>query len=192
MKLVHLLFLSLLLITFSCNSDDDDSPLTIDGDEFGYDGPPSTSPFLPGGTAYEAAAYFPAGVLNNESARGLKDVNFFMQDIPATCWVKIYGPGTSTSPGDLLFEEDVSDRILAPAWNRFRLPEPLDVTSNDFWIAIEFFIDSQNPQQSIGCDAGPNKEGGDWTFFNSDGQWQTFRQRANGESINWNIRGILE
>ena len=190
MKIQHILLFSSLLFFFSCGNDDDD-PITLSGSEFGYDGPTASSPALPAGS-YETAAYFPAGILADQSTRRLKDVNFFILNLPETCIVKIYGPGTSTSPGSLLFSEDVSDQIQAPAWNRFRLSEPLDVLTNDFWISIAFSHSSSNPIQSIGCDAGPNKDGGDWTFFGSDGQWQTFRQRANGESINWNIRGILE
>ena len=192
MKYVSFSFLLIISLLSACNSDDDNI-LNFVGDEFGYDGPNSTSPFLPS-DFYEAAAYFPTGILGDQGSRRLKDVNFFMLDIPETCIVRIYGQGSNSSPGPILFEEDVSGRIQAPAWNRFRLDEAdrIDVSGGDFWISVAFSIGGQNPQQSIGCDAGPNVEGGDWIFFGRDNQWQTFRQRTGGESINWNIRGVLE
>ena len=46
-------------------------------------------------------------------------------------------------------------------------------------------------RNNLGCDAGPTDGGGDWLFRDSDGEWDSFRQRAGGESINWNIRGII-
>ena len=58
----------------------------------------------------------------------------------------------------------------------------------DLWISLA--ITHSDVQQSIGCDAGPNKSGGDWLFKSADGLWDTYLDRT-GESVNWNIRGIV-
>ena len=44
--------------------------------------------------------------------------------------------------------------------------------------------------QAMGCDAGPSISGGDWMWQESDGEWQTFRERST-DNINWNIRASM-
>jgi len=65
---------------------------------------------------------------------------------------------------------------------------PIDA-STTLWLVAE--VELAEDQQSIGCDAnGSGVDGGDFLFSPGSG-WGTFGDET-GESINWNIRGIVE
>lgn len=181
-KIVYPLLMLSLAFVFSCTNDDDDSPslpTTLQ-----YDGENVTGPILPAGE-YEAAVRFPSSLLADYVGRNLEGISFFLGDRPAGVIVRIYGDNSVDTPGDLLFEADVTNGVGVPNWNQLPLSDPIEITGDDIWISI-LFIHDQN-QQSIGCDAGPNTFNGDWLFQDSDNEWRTFRDRT-GENINWNIR----
>ena len=180
------LFFFLGLAFQSCNNDDEQPALN--DNILAYDGENVTGPIL-AAADYEAAAQFFAEDLGGSVGKNLVEVSWFMGQNPSACIVKIYGEGTSTTPGDLLFEGDVTNSIQTPAWNVLTLPDPVPITGEGIWISIAF--SHNDTQQSIGCDAGPSERGGDWLYSSEDRRWRTFRQRT-PESINWNIRGRLE
>lgn len=174
------LFGSLLVI--SCQKDDN----TADENILRYDGENQTGPLLEPGN-FEAAARFTSSQTSKYAGKKLTAVQWFMGKVPQNVKVKIYGPGTASSPGTLLFaSNDVTSSLRALAWNELPLPSPINITGEDLWISITFT--HTQVDQSIGCDAGPNKPNGDWLFNSNDGNWQTYVQRT-GESVNWNIRG---
>ena len=187
MKL-HFFLFGLLLLS-ACNDDDAVGPDNLTDDILNYDGDNVTSPQL-GPGVYELAARFTAEELDPVRDKRLTGVRFFMGPRPATLKVLVSGPGTATEPGNILFEFDltnVSD-IQEGAFNELQLPSPL-VLPDEMWLSVEFEMDQTG--QNIGCDGGPADPNGDFIFDSNLGQWQTFRERT-GESVNWNIRGILE
>lgn len=172
-------FIAFLLLT-SCGSDDNlDFLLSLDGDNL-------TAPNLEPGV-HEAAALFTSNETGSYDGRELIEVTWFMGPVPPfRTEVRVYGPGTNGNPGSLLYSADVTAGLDLGAWNRHVLATPVAITGQDLWISV--LVEHANTQQSIGCDAGPNVAGGDWLM--SDGNWQTFRDRT-GDSINWNVRGVV-
>lgn len=181
-KLIYCLSILAVIGFSACQNDDDESPTLPT--TLSYDGDNATGPLLPAGE-YEAAVRFPSSILDDYKGRDLVEASFFIGILPAGCVLKIYGEGSTGSPGDLIFEADVTNDIVAGAWNRLTLGTPIEITGEDIWISVALTHDQT--QQSIGCDAGPNQANGDWLYQSSDNAWEPYIART-GESINWNIR----
>lgn len=174
----------LSLLALSACQKEDESPVSSG---LSYDGPNASGPLLLAGN-FEAAARFPASETSAFQGQRLREVTWFMGVLPASCKVRVYGPGNGNEPGSLLYSADVTDRVQVPAWNTHELRDPIPIDGQELWISIAFTHPAT--QQSIGCDAGPNVPDGDWLFSSNDNQWRTYIQRT-GESVNWNIRGIV-
>jgi len=150
-----------------------------------YDGAQDSSPNLAGNTTHEAAARFTpvetAGMVGGE----LTEVRFFIFTVPDSCKVKVYGAGTATTPGALLYSADVTASVVGSGWNSHVLTSPVTVTGDDIWISIEFRDTVTQP--TIGCDPGPAVPDGNWLYSSSSGSWAPFFV-----SVNWNVRGVVE
>ena len=170
---------ALLLLGYSCKKDSGTNNI------LSYDGENYSGPELEAGY-HETAARFPPDLTGPFAGRQLIAVQYFMGAKPQQAEVRIYGEGSPSFPGPLLYSDDITDEIRTLRWSEHALNTPVDIGSEDLWISIA--VTHANTQQSIGCDAGPNRSNGDWLFHFSDGQWDTFRNRT-GESVNWNIRG---
>ena len=186
MKYLNILFIALIIAgTTSCRQDNPDPP-SVDNLLF-LDGENDTAPILPGGESYETAVFFPESTTDQVIARQLLAVDFVVYT-PFAGTVYIYEGGTS-SPGSIVAEQSfTAGDITGNSWNRIEFDNPASINGLNLWIGIRFTAAGNN--QLVGCDAGPNRSGGDWLFESTDNQWQTYRQRS-GESINWNIRGVL-
>jgi len=169
------------LIT-ACGDDDDPQNL------LSYDGENVTGPLLQAGT-WEAAVRFTTAETTPFTGQRLTEVTFYMGPAPSGAAVRIYGPGSNNLPGSLLYTAEVGNAIRTNSWNTHTIASPIEITGEELWISIGLV--HQGNQQSIGCDAGPAATNGDWLFWDGDGDWQTYRARTN-ESVNWNIRGIVE
>ncbi len=185
------LVLGLLLLVGSGCSDDDDVT-DPDGDTFSvelhYDAPNDSSPNLAGAT-YEAAARFTTVQTGGLVGGVLTEVRFYIDTLPTSCRVKIYGANTATAPGALLYTSpDVTAGLVADGWNTHVLTSGVTVPNGDLWISIEFT--HAGLQATIGCDPGPAVPDGDWLFSSTDGNWTPFNDRF-AVSVNWNIRGIV-
>ena len=188
-------FASILLFSVlfaACNDDD----LQPDDNILNYDGDNVTSPVLDPGT-YELAVRFTQDELDPIRDKKLAGVQFFMGVRPATLKVFVSGPGSNNEPGNFLFEQDLTNiatgqgGLQLGAFNELRIDPPLDLPDTEMWLSVEFQMDETN--QNIGCDSGPADPNGDYIYDSNKGIWETFRARTNGsESVNWNIRGILE
>lgn len=182
--LLYTLF-ALGIIISGCTKDED--PIIV-GSRMSYDGDNNTSPFLPAGP-YEAAAHFPISNIPEAEGRELVAVQFNAYEVPNEYgFIKVYASNGSNTPGVELYDQEISGEIIANQWNTHTLTTPVPIDGNGIWISFAFSHLGQ--QQTIGCDAGPGVSNGDWMFDGSDNRWQTFRVRT-GESINWNIRGVL-
>ncbi len=180
-KYFSLAALAIVLMTFSCKTVDElDNILRLDGDN-------QTGPLLEAGS-FELAVRFAPQHSSKFLGRQLEGIQWYNGPRAATTAIKIYGEGSSNEPGALLHSEVVTSQVKSFTWNEHTLSTPIDIPDGDLWISL--VVTHNEQQQSIGCDAGPNKSGGDWLYKASDGQWETYLQRT-GESVNWNIRGIV-
>jgi len=97
---------------------------------------------------------------------------------------------TSTIPGAILNTQLITN-ASPNSWNTITLNEPFLLDGSSVWVGIEVTHDQQ--QQSVGCDAGPADSNGDWLYDEETMTWETFSNRTSGaESVNWNIKAIVE
>ncbi len=175
-------------LTFSaCKKDPPEDQLT----ELNVDGPNQSAPSLPGNT-YEAAVRFLASRMAAFNGDQLKEVSFYIQDLPSNCELFIYkGSGFST-PDSVLYQVDLLSQINANAWNTHVLANPITINGEeDLWLSVKFSHPEE--QRTMGCDPGPTVTNGDLTWDANDGQWATLSTRTGGAiNINWNIRGYIE
>ncbi len=174
------LLLCLSLALASCGDD-----LPILDNKLQLDGPNDRSPILNAGN-YEAAVYFSPSIMESKVDRQLREIDFYLYNAPPTLEVVVYGEGSVVRPGNELYKADISSNLRENNWNTHVLSQPLTLDGNPIWISVKFTSDEA--VQIIGCDAGPNVNGGDRLFNNGD--WTTF-EALSGENINWNVRGDL-
>ena len=180
--------LSILAIALGFTAcDDDNNDFQFDPDLMHYDGVNANAPVLPAGYV-EAAAEFGQDAMNFYSGKSIDAVSFFIYDATVATRLVIYKRGNGNSPGDVIYEEDITGELNQNDWVTIPVDPPIPVEDDGMWIAIRF-PDGSN-LQVIGCDAGPAKEGGDWWYESSIGDWRTFRQ-VSGDNINWNIRASM-
>lgn len=181
MKKYAFLFCYLVLMMSSCQDDEATKLLSYDGANF-------SGPLLQAAT-WQAAARFTPNETASFSGLRLTQVEYFMGPAPSIAEIIIYGPGVNNEPGDMIYRASITNSISQTSWNRHRITDPIPITGEEIWIALSLV--HQFDQQSIGCDEGPAASDGDWLFSSLDNQWLTYRERT-GESVNWNIRGIVE
>ncbi len=183
---VIILFTAVSLLSYSCKDDDtpNDTITTLS-----YDGDNVTAPFLPART-FEGAARFTATQLEPYIGDELSEVEFYIQDMPTACEVRIYTSNSGT-PSNSVYIQNVTNSISANGWNRHVLSEPYIIDGQDLWVSIRF--SQSNDQRTLGCDIGPAAINGDWTYDSDDQAWIPLVQRTNGQiNINWNIRAIVD
>lgn len=187
MKNIFLIFLSCTFLFLSCKKDEPTIELRYDGDNF-------SSPILPAGT-FDAGQRFPSNVVDNYVGRTIDEVDFYIQDKPVDCEILIYGEGTSSSPGALVYSSNVINQVSANSWNSHTLSTPVEIKNEDLWIVVRLVHNSEI--RSIGCDEGPARTNGDWMLGEGETEWKTYRDLSTNPStganvnVNWNIRGIL-
>lgn len=140
---------------------------------------------LTSGGTFQAAAYFPASVMQQYSGKKLSKLEFYIKDAPSMCKIKIYGPGTGNAAGALLHEENTP--VGVNAWNIITLSNPVNITGEDLWIGYE--LTHSAGTFPAGYDSGPAIAGyGDMIYFS--GLWAPLS--GYGLNYNWNIAGYLE
>jgi len=175
-------FLFLVLLLNSC-VDDNIVPQVLR-----YDGANLSAPqMLPGD--YQMAARFPASALQAYQGKLLEEVQVYIQDRPARAEIIVYGGGSETAPGPILYSAVVTADLRRDQWNSHLLDTPVAIDNQDLWIAI--MVRHQDPMGTVGCDPGPAVENGD-LLMDANGTWTDLRAFSNNSvNINWNIRGIL-
>jgi len=178
---IYFLVLSLFLI--SCGDDEPEINL------LSYDGDNLTAPSLPGGN-HEMAVRFPSFETSEFQGRSLTEVQVFMYDVPSDIAMNIYTEGNSSGPDFSTVTQYEVGGLTPNSWNNLVLPQAFTITS-EMWISFNWSQSGQ--QQVIGCDAGPANPNGDWIILSTDSRgWTSFRDISGGESVNWNIRGVVE
>ncbi|NCA84905.1 MAG: T9SS type A sorting domain-containing protein [Clostridia bacterium] len=140
---------------------------------------------ITGGGIFEVAAFFPASLMIQYVGYALDKVEIYIGDNPVSCELRIYGQGTSNSPGMLLRSQSVT--TTPNSWNLINLSNQLDITGQGLWIS--YSLDHLDGTSPVGIDSGPAITGyGDMISF-SGGSWYTLSSM--GYSYNWNIAGYL-
>jgi len=183
-RLLFLLALAMPLLWMGCDDDNDD---LVEDNVLRYDGENFTAPLLPPGTS-EMAVRFTPTITGDYVGRTLEEVTFWVEEIPEKLEIIIYDQGAPALPGVPLYTQEVTNSVQAQRWFTHVLSTPIEITGEDIWISTRITADAQG--RFIGCDNGPNQTNGDWMFLPTDNQWLPFSVRVN-ESVNWNIRGIL-
>lgn len=189
MKFSQLLFLLSLLFFASCK--DDDNPTPTGATVLKYDNDNISGPLLDAG-AHELAVRFPASTMSDHVGKKLTEIQVFIGNVPQACILKLYNQGNSSTPGPLFYQSNVLGAITPGQWNKFTIPAStpdITITGEDIWVSV--YIEHAVQQQSIGCDAGPRKTNADWLYSASDQTWKTYQERTS-ESVNWNIRALIQ
>ena len=181
-------FAAVSLFTFAACEDDDDlddfNPPAAN--ELRHDGPNDRGPRLPAGL-HRFGVRFSESELADYAGRNLTGIRVFIGQAPESLEFIVY-QGGDEAPG---FDVDIiraGSPVPSGGFFDYEFVQPLPIDADQpLWIVAEVMLPED--QQSIGCDAGPAEFGGDW-LWSEDG-WETFRSRT-GESVNWNLRGIVE
>ena len=184
-----ILLLSIAVLATSCQ--DDDGPTTTD-DVLKYDGDNNDAPFFDDGT-YEAAVRFTASDIAPFEGRVLEEIEVYISEsIPDETFIKVYKGGSNNTPGDLIYERDITSNVAANFWASHVIDETITLENDEYWFAIQ--VKHSSLIRSFGCDAGPADSNGQWLWTSADNSWITFNERNNngaGFNVNWNIRGHL-
>lgn len=182
--MLRALAFALAALAFVACEDDDD--LGTAEDVLALDGPNLTGPILEAGTHRFAVQFYPED-LEGFAGRNLETARVFIGEAPESMRISVHEGGT-TAPGLELTAVNVTGFGQTRQFVDYRLPDlvPID-PAETLWIVAE--VELAAAQQSIGCDAGPAIDGGDWLW--SGDRYLTYRERTS-ESVNWNIRGVVE
>jgi len=187
-SIITLLLLTVIsLVSYSCKEDDasNDTSATLR-----YDGDNLTAPDLPPQT-YEGAARFTNTQLGNYIGDELTEIEFYIQEPPAFCEVRVYTSNGGSAPAEQIYVANVTNSISANRWHTHTLTTPYIIEDKDLWLSVRFA--HSGSQRTLGCDSGPAAVNGDWTYDAADQLWIPLVQRTAGNiNINWNIRGLVE
>ncbi len=174
-----------LLLWTGCGNDDEDVLTTLS-----YDGPNVSAPQLPPGRN-TFGVYFPPSETARYQGRVLESVRFYMTDIPDSTTVIVYDEGPDDrTPGPELYRRNITARVNVTEWIDDRLNERIVIGDKGIWLAIEVVL-PPDLSFSVGCDAGRNfQPNGNLLELSTENDWTTF-QDITGETVNWNIRGVL-
>ncbi len=156
-----------------------------DGFVLNYDGENVDAIGLVEGGTFYTAARFPATMVNPFAGASIASVDVYVNDLPSSATLKIWGPGTTTTPGELLHEQNFTPN--SNSWNTVNLSTPLVLDGNDIWVGFTYTHDAG--YFIAGIDGGPVNPNGD--FLSQDGiVWE--RLSGFGFGSNWNIRANLQ
>lgn len=178
-----LLFLCLSLFIFSCKKDSEpDAELKLDRGS-------NAAPFLLAGE-YIAAVRFPTSELSDFQGRKLESIEYYLQNTPTQCEVRVYSGSNGNVPDNLIYSESVTVDMEANSWNVHTIPNAINIDGDDLWIGVRIVLSAEDA--TIGCDVGPAVTNGDWFLSDANNTWTTYRDFTSPQvSINWNIRGKL-
>lgn len=138
-----------------------------------------------GGTIY-SAVYFPSQMLASYVGYAIDSIDVFIFDLPTATTLYIYGEGTTTSPGNVIAQQSISN-LSSHSWNRVALAEPILINGSGIWISIQ--AEHEASQYPLGCDNGPaNSPNGCWISMDGT-EWSPMTDY--NMNFNWNIRANI-
>ncbi len=144
-----------------------------------------------GGGTFAVSARFPQSITGSVIGKELTQVEIYINDPVTACTLKVYGQGTSSSPGPLLYQEDITSQIVSFSWNLINLTTPVAITGYDIWVGYEVTTPDLVDAFPAGCDNGPAAANGDWVTL--DGiTWDRLSVLVPALNYNWNIAGYVE
>ncbi|MGM0573416.1 MAG: choice-of-anchor J domain-containing protein [Bacteroidota bacterium] len=158
--------------------DKDDVVLNYDGANVDAIG------LLDGGTFYGAARY-PSSMVAPFGGYLLESVDVYVGNIPTEIKLMIWDAGTTTSPGDLLHEQEFTP--TEASWNTVILNEALPVSGADLWVGLMITHDAGS--YVLGIDGGPDNMDANWLTQDIN-EWEHLSDY--GVTGNWNIRTKLQ
>jgi hypothetical protein len=149
-----------------------------------YDGPNSDAIGLTAGGTFHVAARYPSSMVGQYAGYALTSVDVYINDVPSSATLKIWGAGTGTAPGTLLHSQSFTS--TASSWVNIVLSNTLVLDGTDIWVGYE--VTHGGGSYPAGCDGGPANPNGDWISL--DGTvWEHLA--GYGLNYNWNIRARL-
>lgn len=151
-----------------------------------HDGPnQGNSIGLTGGGSFYSTVRFPASMLSAYAGYALQSVDVYIGDVPSSLMLKVWGAGTATAPGTLIFEQNIT--VTGSSWNTISLSQSIDISGGDLWVG--FFCTHDEGLYPIGVDNGPALTDGG--MLSVDGQdWTSLL--GVGLNANFNIRILLD
>lgn len=150
-----------------------------------YDGDNVDAIGLVAGGTFYTAVRFPAEMLVPFAGAVIENIDVYVNDMPASAKLIIWGAGTTTTPGDILLEQNI---VVNPEeWNNVALDIPREISNEDIWVGFSYTHDAG--LIIAGIDGGPaNTNGG---FISQDAvAWEKLTDV--GFNSNWNIRANLQ
>jgi hypothetical protein len=111
-------------------------------------------------------------------------VDVFIGALPSNIKLMIWDAGTTTSAGNLLYEQSFTP--TEASWNTVSLENPVTISGADIWVGFE--ITHAANVYILGVDGGPANLNGGWISLDAL-QWG--RLLDYGWNYNWNIRANL-
>jgi hypothetical protein len=157
--------------------------------EVHYDGP-NTSAVGAANSTFIIATRLTGNMFTTYWGMGMTKVRFYIRDavLNNSAIVRVYGPGTATTPGPILRQQTVT--VTSMAWNTVTLTDWVLITATDVWIGIEATALGTGSQFWGGTDAGPRDPNGQFIYFNN--AWTTLVALNPDLNFNWNIRGVVD
>ncbi|MFK8056031.1 MAG: hypothetical protein AB8F78_07935 [Saprospiraceae bacterium] len=187
LRLLPLLLFVFAISTFvAC---EEDEPIGNDLSILRLDGDNASGPVRAAGT-HRFAVRFSESRLAEYDGLNLTGVRIFVGQSPFRLEISAH-EGGEILPGGTGERRLVASGVVPDGgFFDYTFDSPLSIdASQSLWLVAE--VELAEDQQSIGCDAnGSGVDGGDWLFSPGTG-WGTFLDET-GESVNWNIRGIIE
>lgn len=149
-----------------------------------YDGANNSAVGVNAGGIFYVAARFPASLVNILEGSTIQSVDVYIESLPIRTTLKIWGAGTTTTTGVLLYEQDFTPSVSS--WNTISLTTPLTLTGEDIWVG--YSIENAPQVFPAGIDGQPTNPDGNW-ISNNTVLWEHVSQY--GIEGNWNIRASV-
>ncbi|HNV80568.1 MAG TPA: choice-of-anchor J domain-containing protein [Tenuifilaceae bacterium] len=149
-----------------------------------YDGDNYDALGLIGGGTFYGAARFTSELTTIFENYQIESVDVYIEAMPTEISLMIWDAGTTTSAGELLYEQDFTP--TPSSWNTITLESPVTITGTDVWVG--FKITHEPDTYVLGMDYGPANANGDWVCIDN-ANWEHLAD--NGLNNNLNIRANL-